>query len=56
MIPIPPSIPFGPLTMAKESNKPGNNPDKPLLQRVLKIDIEYKFKDGSVKFHHERKG
>lgn len=53
MIGIPPNFPVNPLTMAKESQKP-HTPK--LLERILKIDITYKTKDGDIKHHHERKG
>jgi hypothetical protein len=56
MIAFPPNIPYNPLTLAKESQKQHKPPARPLLQRILKIDISYKFKDHTVKFHHERPG
>lgn len=56
MIALPPTIPFNPLTMARLSQQPHPPSQHPLLQRELKIDISYKFKDKTVTFEHVRPG
>lgn len=55
MIVVPPNIPPTPTTILKDPTNKTETKEL-VLQRILVIDITYKFPDHTETFHHERSG